>query len=315
MNAILETAVLRRQASPFDLGDESSYLAWRCDKLARQARRGEDLIVDVRDPKALTESELEALLQRCAHWNMVVYRSACGVQDKDTARAIGRQLGLLDLDANWLADEDGISSIKVSERSTDHGNFVPYTNRPLKWHTDGYYHALNKSIRAMLLHCAQPAASGGVNGLIDHELVYIALRDAAPRWVQALMAPDAMTIPEREDANGTARAAQPGPVFSVDACDGALHMRYTARTRSIRWKDDAATLQAVAFLERLLGNDNPAILHLRLDAGMGIVANNVLHERSAFVDDPAHPRLIYRARYLNRVSKPVVRLGAPWRNG
>ena len=37
---------------------------------------------------------------------------------------------------------------------------------------------------------------------------------------------------------------------------------------------------------------------------MGIVANNVLHDRSAFVDDPAQPRLIYRARYLDRVRQP-----------
>lgn len=34
---------------------------------------------------------------------------------------------------------------------------------------------------------------------------------------------------------------------------------------------------------------------------MGIVANNVPHERSAFTDDPQHPRLLYRARYLDRV--------------
>jgi hypothetical protein len=59
----------------------------------------------------------------------------------------------------------------------------------------------------------------------------------------------------------------------------------------------------VAFLERLLNDDNPDVLRLRLEAGMGLVANNVLHDRSAFVDDPAHPRLLYRARYLDRVAR------------
>jgi hypothetical protein len=34
---------------------------------------------------------------------------------------------------------------------------------------------------------------------------------------------------------------------------------------------------------------------------MGLVCNNVLHDRSGFVDDPMHPRLLYRARYLDRV--------------
>jgi hypothetical protein len=120
------------------------------------------------------------------------------------------------------------------------------------------------------------------------------------------MAPDAMTIPGREDEQGVARPACTGPVFSVDARDGSLHMRYTARTRSIEWKDDAATLKAGAFLERTLREDNPDVLRLRLEPGMGIVANNVLHDRSAFVDDPARPRLLYRARYLDRVAEPEV---------
>jgi hypothetical protein len=61
------------------------------------------------------------------------------------------------------------------------------------------------------------------------------------------MAPDAMTIPERLDDDGVARAAQSGPVFSVDPLSGKLHMRYTARTRSVLWKDNAITRDAVAF--------------------------------------------------------------------
>jgi hypothetical protein len=53
------------------------------------------------------------------------------------------------------------------------------------------------------------------------------------------------------------------------------------------------------------------VLRIRLEAGMGIVANNVLHERSGFVDDAAAPRLLYRARYLDRVGGS----DTPWRNG
>ena len=35
---------------------------------------------------------------------------------------------------------------------------------------------------------------------------------------------------------------------------------------------------------------------------MGLLCNNVLHDRSAFTDDPTHPpRLLYRARYLDRI--------------
>jgi Taurine catabolism dioxygenase TauD, TfdA family len=304
MNAAVDPARLQPQASPFDLDNEAGYQRWRAGKLARRPRCIDDLIVDVADPKALSAGERQALLQHCADTNMAVYRGAGGAPDKDIARAVGHLLGLRRLDANWLADEDGISSIAVSAASDGRGGFIPYTDRPLKWHTDGYYHPQEQRIRAMLLHCVRPAASGGVNALLDHELAYIALRDASPRWVQALMAPDAMTIPGREDEQGVARPVQAGPVFSVDPLDGALHLRYTARTRSIEWRDDAATREAVAFLERYLREENLDVLHLRLQAGMGIVANNVLHARSAFVDDPAQPRLLYRARYLDRVVDP-----------
>ncbi|HMA06730.1 MAG TPA: taurine catabolism dioxygenase TauD, partial [Ramlibacter sp.] len=136
------------------------------------------------------------------------------------------------------------------------------------------------------------------------------LRDISPRHVRALMAPDAMTIPARTDEDGVARPAQTGPVFSVDA-GGNLHMRYTARTRSIEWKDDEATRSAVACVERLLAGALPGIVRVRLLAGMGLVGHNVLHDRREFEDDPANPRLLLRARFLDRVTPAE----APWRNG
>ena len=37
---------------------------------------------------------------------------------------------------------------------------------------------------------------------------------------------------------------------------------------------------------------------------MCIVANNVPHDRTGFVDDPRRPRLLYRARYLDRIARP-----------
>ena len=304
MNAPTLTDVLERKASPFDLDDDASYRRWRATKLARRARSIQELIVDVADPLALSGPERDAIVQRCALWNMAVYRCPEGApQGKEVARALGRQLGLHRLDANWLADGDGISSIAVGQTGQDKSGFIPYTERPLGWHTDGYYRPAHDPIRAMLLHCVRPAVQGGANALLDHELAYIALRDASSAWARALCESDAMTVPAREDEGGLARPAQAGPVFSVDAQDGALHMRYTARTRSIAWKQDAATRGAVAFLERLLAQGNPDLLLLRLEAGMGIVANNLLHARSAFVDDLAKPRLLYRARYLDRVAQ------------
>lgn len=291
--------------TPFNLDSESHYLRWRDAKRASQPRSAEALVVEVADPRALSEAERQALLQRCATANMALYRSPLQGQDKNLARQLGRQLGLHRLDANWLADEDGISQIEVAAPSGQRGAFIPYTDRPIKWHTDGYYHPPSRPIRAMVLHCVRAASRGGETALLDPELAYIAVRDANPDWVRALMASDAMTIPERLDEDGVARAAQAGPVFSVDPQSGALHMRYTARTRSVEWKDDADTRAAAAFLARLLERDGPPVLRLKLEPGMGLVCNNVLHERTGFVDDPLQPRLLYRARYLDRIQAPA----------
>lgn len=290
-----------RAGAAFDLADEAAYQSWRAEKLARFPKTLTDLVVDVRDPRALGKAEKQALLERCARANMAVYASRTGSDpDKEIPRRLGLQLGLRDLDSNYLADDDGISPLAVAERGT-RGEFIPYTNRGIKWHTDGYYNAEERSVRAVLLHCVERAESGGANDLLDHEIAYLRLRDLDPRHVRALMARDALTIPARIEDGRIERPAQAGPVFSVDAA-GFLHMRYTARAVNIAWKQDAATQAALAALEHILGADSFLKFHGRLEPGMGLVSNNVLHTRTPFTDSPAHQRLIYRARYYQRVS-------------
>ena len=293
----------RLEAPPraaFDLDDEAAYLAWRANKLARFPRTLSELVVEVRDPRALSPAECQALLERCARANMAVYAGPTGADpDKEIPRRLGLQLGLRDLDPNYLADDDGISPLAVAERGT-RGEFIPYTNRGIKWHTDGYYNPPQRTVRAVLLHCVRSAASGGDNELLDHEIAYIQLRDRDPQFVRALMAPDAMTVPARIEDGRVERAAQSGPVFSVDA-GGFLHMRYTARSISIAWKQDAATQAALAALEEILAGASPWVLRGRLEPGMGLVGNNVLHTRTPFTDSEQQRRLIYRARYYQRV--------------
>ena len=286
--------------SPFDLGDTLAYQRWRDNKLAKAPTSVDELIVDVRDPRALSEAEHAEVMGRIRRCNMVVYASALLDEGTDIPRRLGEQFGLRRLDANWLAGEDGISEIRVFDDGTQK-LYIPYTDRPIKWHTDGYYNSPEWQIRGMVLHCVRRATSGGENRLMDHEMAYLLLREQSPEHIRALMQADVMVIPERVDEKDGVRPTQAGTVFSLDE-GGNLHMRYTARTRSIAWKQDAATQAAVAALEGLLNQDDtPHVFQAQLEPGMGLLCNNVLHDRAAFSDDPARPRLLYRARYLDRI--------------
>lgn len=288
--------------SPFNPDNPDAYLRWREHKLAHAITSAGELTVEIRNPRALTAAEHAALLGRCRRSNMAIYASRAEDFDENAVRQLGQQFGLNRMDANWLASEQGITRITACAADELRQAYIPYTDRAIKWHTDGYYNPPERQVLSMILHCAQSAGQGGENRLMDHEIVYLMLRDANSDFIRALSAPDAMTIPQRTDEQGIARAAQTGPVFSIDPASGGLHMRYTARTRSIMWKQDATTLAAVAMLEKLLASDSPHIHRALLESGMGLLCNNVLHDRAEFSDDPSHPRLLYRARYLDRIA-------------
>lgn len=303
-NHMVASARVRVEQDPFSLDNEPAYRRWREHKLDAYPATAEALIVEVGDPRALTDAEAEAILRVCRKTNMVIYASQVGGrEDKAIPRALGERFGLKKLDNNMLADDDGITSLQRDAVKSQRG-YIPYSNKRLLWHTDGYYNGPESRIRAFVLHCVAPAAQGGENSLLDHEIAYIRMRDANPDFVRALMAPDAMVIPANTEAGATPRPAIAGPVFSVDPAGGNLHMRYTARTRSIEWKQDAVAQEAVHFLEQLLAGDSPYIFRHRMTAGQGLLCNNVLHNRTAFMDDADRgiARLVYRARYHDRIA-------------
>jgi alpha-ketoglutarate-dependent taurine dioxygenase len=288
--------------TPFDLDNTDAYLRWRDHKLNNAITDTGDLIIEIKDPRTLAATEHAALLDRCRRSNMVIYATGTADADENMVRLLGLQFGLNSLDANWLAGEQGITRVTVCADDGQRQAYIPYTDRAIKWHTDGYYNPPERQVRGMILHCVQSAGQGGENRLMDHEIAYLMLRDSNVDFIRALSAADAMTIPERADEQGVARAAQTGPVFSADPASGTLHMRYTARTRSIEWKQDETTLAAVAALEQLLASDLPHILRTRLEPGMGLLCNNVLHDRAAFDDNDTDPRLLFRARYHDRIA-------------
>ena len=284
---------------PFSLNDAEAYTRWRAYKLAVAPRDAADVMVEIGDPCRLSDAEKARLLGHLRECNLVFYHGRGVAMSKEDLRALGRQLGLERLDANICADEDSITSLQVVNDGR-HAGYIPYTNRRLSWHTDGYYNAPMEQIRAIVMHCVRPAAQGGENAYLDHEILYLLLRDRDPDLISALMHPQVMSIPPNVDGGDEIRGVSTGPVFSLDE-QGNLHMRYSARTRNISWRDDAMTAQAVATINEILASDSPYIVRDTLQANEGVISNNVLHNRSAFTDD-ANQRLLYRARYYDRVS-------------
>lgn len=293
-------------AGPFSLESTEDYRRWRQAKLALKPRRSEELVVEIADLSRPTEAERAAVVALCRRGNLALYRSGDLGRDplrtRPALRAFGAAFGLTHAEDHRSAASDGIVAIEVADEGGRAG-YIPYTDRPISWHTDGYYnyHGPSHCIQGMLLHCVRDAAEGGINAFLDPDIAYIRLRDADPAYIAALMHPQAMTIPANEEPDGATRAANVGPVFAVDPRSGALIMRYTARKRSIAWRDDATTRQAVQALERILDTDPFVVVH-RLAPGEGIICNNVLHTRTAFADGRAGAgRLLYRVRYLDRI--------------
>lgn len=287
--------------NPFDLSNDVAYQQWRNWKLANIARSADELKVEIANPEALTSQEKAEIIHCCQTNNMAIYIIRCDSgATKEAIKHLGEQLGLHRLDSNICADEDSITSLTYRPDGRQKG-YIPYSNMRLSWHCDGYYNTLDHQIRGVNLYCVQPAAEGGENALLDHELLYIHLRDTNPAYISVLMEPDAMIIPPNVEGGEEIRGEQAGPVFSVDPQHGTLHCRYSARTRNIIWKDDDITRKAAGCITDFLNSDDAPVLHYRLNAGEGIVCNNVLHNRTGFTDDEQQKRLLYRARYFDRI--------------
>ncbi len=280
--------------------NEASYQVWRDAKLNSCPQSTDELFVEIGGLVDVGVAEKAAIMASCRRSNMAIYKCRDDFVDRAAVRAFASNFGLQRLDHHLCANEDGVSELSVASRGIRTG-YVPYSSRSLSWHTDGYYNDPSRQVHAVVLHCASPAASGGENALFDPEIAYIRLRDENPGFITALEHPQCMTIPANSDAQGEIRPAVCGPVFSRDLRSGAIHMRFSARKKNIQWRDDEITNAARDFLSKILADENGMVLRYRLQAGEGLISNNVLHNRTAFEDRPGHGRLIYRARFYDRM--------------
>ena len=217
---------------PFSLSAPDDYARWRAQKLAKFPSSSEELLVEIRDLTNVSKAEEGAIAARIRRAGMAIYISSADATKNDV-QAFGQHFGLKSLDKNPYADEDAITPLHDSQQE-GRKLYIPYTNKAINWHTDGYYNENDRTIRAMLLHCRHPAGlSGGENQLFDPEIAYILMRDHDPDMIKAFMHDNAMTIPSNATDDHVDRQDSTGPVFSVDPKTNALQMRYTARKRHV----------------------------------------------------------------------------------
>ncbi len=300
----------------FGLGNDKAYQAWREMKLAQWRTSPINNIISARDLSQPNNDTLQAIADQCDIANMAIYQLENAESDPEQSDAgqqelrIGlknlcRELGLVNAEGHRSQGDQGVVSIKVSNKGVGAG-YIPYSDKPLSWHTDGYYNDEANRIRAMVLHCVQDASEGGVNELLDPQVVYMRLRDENPAYIEAMRHPQAMTIPENTDTRSAYRPDSVGPVFFLDETNGALNMRYSARKRNIIWRDDKDCAMAQIMMREIMADDEFVVRH-KMKPGQGIISNNILHNRTGFKNsardiDNIPDRLMYRIRYLERVT-------------
>ena len=281
------------------LADENQYQEWRSSRLKFRPCSAEDIAVDIDGLIAPRDLQIEAIKAHIRDCNMAIYRCRDLFADRLALKRFAANFGLARLDHHLCANSDGVSEL-TAESKGQKAVYVPYSSRSLSWHTDGYYNEKSRQVNAVVLHCVQAADSGGENELLDPELAYILLRDSDPRFTRALENPECMTIPVNETSEGVTRASVSGPVFSYDAGD-TIHMRYSARKKNIRWRGDTLTQEALQRLTEILEDKDGPVIRYRLKPGEGLISNNVLHNRTAFEDAGSGKRLLYRARFFDRI--------------
>ncbi|MCZ6487434.1 MAG: TauD/TfdA family dioxygenase [Gammaproteobacteria bacterium] len=291
--------------SPFLLENESAYQIWRETRLEHYRCLNPARIINIADASSFSVETQQNLATQMQAFNFAFFEIDRGrhlLSRKDFLK-LGRRLGLHRFESSPDQEMDGVTALKAVDASDKRSMYIPYSSRALNWHTDGYYNPTSARIGAFLLYCVNPAHQGGDSFLLDHEMLYLQIRDTAPELLVALMDPAVMVVPANVQNGQVIRPAESGPVFSVDSESGRLAMRYSSRPRYISWKSDELTKQAVDLVTELLG-DNEFAVSLKLKRGQGIICNNVLHGRKAYADGSTDEvsRLYYRARYYDTVS-------------
>lgn len=285
-----------KYANRFDLGSDEDYLQWRDEKLAAYPKNVGELVVELGDMTALSSAEKAKIMETVERANMCVYTSGSAELEMSSLLALGKQLGVTRTDKSARhAQSDELTDSGILNKA------IPFSTRHCNWHTDATYYGSDNTIQALFLLCKRPAIEGGSNKVLDHEVLYIQLRDSHPGALDVLMNKNCFNY--RNPATGEIDLQRGGKVFWTNA-DGHLCHRFSFRKMDMAWSDDSDVTAARNVLESLISDESAHVIEGRLESGMGLISNNVLHTREKLVDsdDDAKKRLLFRTRFYDRVN-------------
>ncbi len=158
----LNAGPLNPTDSPFDLSRDDAYLRWREWKLEAHTRQLGPEPIEISNPRRLAKTEKTEITSRCRLRNFCVYVLASPPRDDtcDTVIALGSEVGLNRIDPPAQSGSHPVATLSL-DAGARFQEYIPYTNQPINWHTDGYYNRPDTQIGGVIMHCVQPATEGG----------------------------------------------------------------------------------------------------------------------------------------------------------
>ena len=251
------------------------FIEWSAKKDLNIPSNINDLKVSISDINHVSKAEISQIKQKLTKFNCCIYASGTDLDDNSKIMRFAQSLGMRTFDSHNI-DDSAISTISAN-KDENNIRYIPYTNKGLNWHTDGYYDS--KPIFSWLLHCIEPALSGGENFLLDHEL---AIREYILKYddIIYLTNNETFSIPTDEVAK---REITSNYVCDMNNEYKKLHMNFSMRKENIIVNKDSES--AMSKLIKIIKEDCKKYhLTYKLSKSEGIVSNNILHGRNAFKD-------------------------------
>ena len=279
----------------FNLDSDEDFKKWRDEKLSAYPENVGDLVVELGNMTSLSGTEKTKIQELIVLANMCIFTVGSAPINMDSLLALGKQLGVSNTDKSVRHSK--------SDELTDSGilnRAIPFSTRHVHWHTDATYYGSNKTIQSLFLLCKRPAIEGGFNKVLDNEILYIQLRDKAPDALKILMSDGCFMY--KNPKTGEIHPELGGKVFWTNP-EGHLNYRFSFRKMDMAWSEDSDVIAAKEVLESIILNESDYVIEGRLESGMGLISNNVMHTREKLIDsdEAEKKRLLFRTRYYDRV--------------